>query len=486
MFVQQVTTFTQDFEDSIYGPDEARPVVTGYPHVTTDFYRNINPWLGYYLPENRTRVAAAYSSNTAGTNIMLQVDLTMGAAPNDIYTIYGLSFYSQSAILYYPATPPIHISTRQVMLLGANNELLYQYTCSTFCPPWLPTPVSNVKTVRLQYSAFATYSYLIYVVAFDNIIIQAEPDPCVGKSFVNPATVIALREYGVQVICEGGIDWKENELETILAGVTNTATALHQFNQSGDYVSTAADDKSLFKHVMGNLKVRRLANDTDVQLGGCTGSQDTACTYNEGNTLAFYGNVASRPTGFSEQLVVHELGHRFDYRSAVTVIPGLEAGNFPEYTGSRSWDRRALSNLVNQTGCGDMRNPESSLPRCPVIRDYAITDDIGITVMNGTNRRTARGWGSGPDGVVSLYQQSDLDSDIEVAADMFLNWVYSTNHGVNEQGFRDKKWSELDNVTGNSCATEVGCDDPTHPGQALFARMNGEWMPLIFSNNAWH
>ena len=77
------------------------------------------------------------------------------------------------------------------------------------------------------------------------------------------------------------------------------------------------------------------------------------------------------------------------------------------------------------------------------------------------------------------YQQSDMRDDIEVAADMFLNWVYSSQAGRGG-GFANSHWQ------GTSCQSAAGCPDSTNPGIALYQRMNNEWMPLIFTNNMWH
>lgn len=62
--------------------------------------------------------------------------------------------------------------------------------------------MSNVRTIRLQFTG--------------------------GKPNVDPQTVAALWAYGVQVLCDGDKDWENEELETLLEGVEETANALHQ------------------------------------------------------------------------------------------------------------------------------------------------------------------------------------------------------------------------------------------------------------------
>lgn len=117
---------------------------------------------------------------------------------------------------------------------------------------------------------------------------------------------------------------------------------------------------------------------------------------------------------------------------------------------------------------------------------------MGITESSSWSRGE-RGWGSGPDNVLTPFQQDPLEffgtTDTtaqvdETAADMFLNWVYrkfTDTFGVfyttapgTWQGFLNVSWRN------NSSATT----DDNFPGDARYEWMNNV-MAQIFSLKGW-
>jgi hypothetical protein len=98
-------------------------------------------------------------------------------------------------------------------------------------------------------------------------------------------------------------------------------------------------------------------------------------------------------------------------------------------------------------------------------------------------RRGERGWGSTPL-QFSTFQQNNSEDYVEIAADMFLNWVYynvSTPYG---SGFKNRTWRTIDTIFVDGveikCNTLTeGCIDPNQPGTARFNWMENKVTVII-------
>jgi hypothetical protein len=180
----------------------------------------------------------------------------------------------------------------------------------------------------------------------------------------------------------------------------------------------------------------------------------------------------------SQYTVVHELGHLFDYR----------------------------------TGSG-LRIPIGS--RTVPLEDCTSPPNTGIITGPTSSAwiRGRRGWGTGPaqylnsNGnvapVVTDFQQNTENSDIEAAADSFLNWVYRVNTSQVQAvypcsltplppstqwtgpGFLNQAWSATPHPSFiPDSAGIAGTPDPSLPGDVRHYDMD-VLMRQIFSTNSW-
>lgn len=283
-----------------------------------------------------------------------------------------------------------------------------------------------------------------------------------GKEYENPLpryqTIEQLREFGIEVKNNGGNwpgHWDDTELASMLNGVSKTASPLAGQSAGSD------TPREAFYNVMVEgdnpeyiLFVRVFEGPGECVTNNSAIPRQVTCS----------GKVLDQPASnwypqqkVTEWLVVHELGHIFDGRSD-----------------------RALSGYVDDVSLGNTGTV-----------DYTIYDEDGLVLMRGY--RSVRGWGSGPTYVTSMFQQDSIDAPLEIAPDMFLNWVYREYYGRNHEnaGFKDRSWSP-DDLDPNdpqqlrTCNQVIeGCPDPTNPGHALYLKM-GEWMTAIFTEKVWN
>jgi hypothetical protein len=164
----------------------------------------------------------------------------------------------------------------------------------------------------------------------------------------------------------------------------------------------------------------------------------------------------------TQHTFVHELGHVFDAISSLTGNP--------------------------------LRNRSAGLTGPSTLRDINNRPVIGIhDNKNFIWYRGDTGIGSAPkypaNGFYDLarppFQQNPENTDYELAADMFLNWVYRT---INRGGFLDRTWRSDDfseyldprSQTPLTCSQYwLGCPDAGNPGLTRFNWINGEIIQIL-------
>jgi len=308
-------------------------------------------------------------------------------------------------------------------------------------------------------------------------VVYAPPTPTPTPTPV-PA---GLSDYGIE-LREDGLLWSASEKQALLVGVERVADVFTRFGVLG------STPPLRFKTVMGEWMVwLRLAETQpanspyaiyyDTAAGECKVHDPIPSVINtlvvacrgfmrQTNTWITHGEVL-------ETAVVHELGHILDIRS----------GN----------------QLRSYVGASFM------LPDCKSPVPERI---MGTSAGNTPWLRGQRGWGSaiplGDDQQsISQFQQNPANSDIEAAADMFLNWVYrrtsdaapsnlpsdfvpnAPSLAVQVTQLADActypstgAWEGFQNIN------RTGNPDPTLPGNRRYWWIEGT-LSTIFQNEGW-
>jgi hypothetical protein len=291
-------------------------------------------------------------------------------------------------------------------------------------------------------------------------------DPATGCKPIIPITTPAITPmqelqsyYGVSIN-----GWSGDEELNIRSAVRNIAIALAI--QSGR-APIDAFNTVMRKNGLGVANLNR----TTTNIGYCT-------TDNNTNPSTITCEFASSVV-VTEQAIVHELGHVFTDRSGVG-----GSKNLTDYID----DPDGIIDQNNNIVMGRFQDRGDGNP--------------------GWDRGT-RGWGSGPDNVISIFQQhptgvfpneTDFTKADEAAADMFLNWVYRTldpertDQSIPD-AFLNVSWrnngESINTVTityntnNGQCYTSNGCVDPRNPGEARFEWMQGT-MASIFAARTWN
>lgn len=276
---------------------------------------------------------------------------------------------------------------------------------------------------------------------------------------IRPTNEDACNSWPYGINCFKPRIWELTEITDVLQAAHDTALAFETV------APFSGSPYEVFNRIMGNFTVVRLENGY-VQ-DGCGSPVDTACTNNNLHTIGFWGYIEENrvPVGFTKELVVHEFGHRFDTRAE-----GVTGSSLTDYVEETRFDKTLSIRS----------DPESSDPDGRLVMG---------SFIDGTTRGP-RGWGTGPSSTITLLQQNPSQIPDEIAADMFLNWVYrvvdDSTDGV-PRGFRNSHWrSDKSNTEGISCNLVLeGCLDDTHPGDARFNWMDAK-MEVIFSEgNSW-
>ena len=344
--------------------------------------------------------------------------------------------------------------------------------------------------------------------------VACEPRQLPPTPTVDPAILSLVRdisEYGVAVSPNGAFEqtlpWTLTQLQQILAGIQNTATAF-------DLLSTSTTNaQSLFIEVMmgsdnfGDLQILHVPNGFDLfgaengVASDCNdGPFDIACTHNVNDVIIFYGSVS-----VTEYVLVHEFGHRFNARSG--------NGNGRASTSLYGYMESASIRDNNLNEGRILFGASPSLPLSPIEQATAQANGLQITLLSDNATvaewtRRDRGWGTGPASQYSPagtpiairpsnFQQNSftvsswtqiLGSDFrqreidEATADMFLNWVYRkiTNSQSTQLGFKNTNWSPPSN-----CPTPSPCQDNIgQPGDVRFEWMEDQ-LSTIFTSRGW-
>jgi len=261
---------------------------------------------------------------------------------------------------------------------------------------------------------------------------QVLPTPTPTPTFT-PTPAPTLASYGISLISDGQA-WVAAEETNILNGANRVSDALSLFNTAG------ATPSDRFKTVMGtNITFLRLASNQPqgTSYGVYYKTPDGFCEVWDPTDVISTIVVACR--GFmlqtnswitnglvTEYAVVHELGHVLDIRSGT-----------------------------------DLRGYVGNTSR------FFLADCSGSRVMGVSSgaswARGQRGWGSsdpdtGSGQEISQFQQNPYDqmSDVEAAADMFLNWVYRRTTDAAPTGIT----SNFDPLTADSPAPQAACNYP--------------------------
>lgn len=264
--------------------------------------------------------------------------------------------------------------------------------------------------------------------------------------------------------------WTFAELTEVLFGLQFTARALYERKYPGSVNSTAHDQmQSLFRRVMSTFQIRRVQNGYVVAAGdACNGTTDQACTSVGQGAIVLYGNVP-----ITQFTIVHELGHYFNNRSAIS--------------GTSLFSRMESASVADNTG------------------------GLVFGVVGSNWRRGARGWGSGPASVyngdgtlvpparVTNFQQNSYTANDapagdarrirmvdEATADMFLNWVYALATS-RMQGFLNISWlaGTPASCTSTQANTAAGCPDTTNPGDARYNWMQDQMGQIFVQQPTW-
>ncbi|MDX1990791.1 MAG: hypothetical protein SF029_00280 [bacterium] len=289
--------------------------------------------------------------------------------------------------------------------------------------------------------------------------------------------------------------WTQTELQEMVQGVRDTATAL-DIARNGSYDSNRA--LALFRTVIiGNqppgrvLTLIRTTGGYSFQSSSCNGKTLTACTDNSYHFIVFDGITTNLVTKY---VLVHELGHRFNARSD-SATAGSGAG-------------RSCASLYGRIE-GTRNFPP---PNCPGV---PLQDPQGYLVMGMFLRpsqtpawdRGQRGWGSGPNDQITQFQQhppqvpafvgEDLQTQIdETAADMFLNWIYRTLSDYpptlyqvvpgSWQGFLNMSWNRSRDPgapTPYAVCYPNPCNDLRYSGDRRYEWMSTQMAQIYTQNN---
>ena len=288
-----------------------------------------------------------------------------------------------------------------------------------------------------------------------------------------------LADYGIE-LREDQQSWTASERQAILTGAARIADAFTRFGVLG------AAPQARFKTVIGSsLVFLRLAEIQptnspyaiyyDTSAGECR-VHDPIPSVISTIVVACRGFMRQTNTWITngevlETAAVHELGHVLDIRS----------GN----------------QLRTYVGASFM------LPDCSTVGGRI----MGVT-SGGTWLRGQRGWGTATlvDDAqsISQFQQNPMNSDVETAADMFLNWVYRRTSDVAPTGIPDNfvpngdVATQLDQLSpacsypaagvwqGFRNITKTNSPDDTLPGNRRYWWMEGT-LASIFENsrNKW-
>ncbi len=261
--------------------------------------------------------------------------------------------------------------------------------------------------------------------------------------------------------------WNLQELQEMVLAVEDTGYAFQQF--------TGRDPEEVFQEVMGisdpetNYLLFIRTEASPDRRGFC----ETVAGGIKHNFIYCYADLAAfdgqswNPVVYLRYVLVHELGHVFDYRSG-----------------------QALRDFVAATD-GAYHGAATS--------EYIITDNDPLhNVVMGKQYdydarivqwlRGPRGWGSNPHHTTEYQQHPDVSTEdwttrcLEAAADMFLNWIYR----YRTTGFLNITWSSGDMSPINTPCSSLnqGCPDNSQPGDVRFNWME-ERLTTIFQNSQW-
>ncbi|MCI0709272.1 MAG: hypothetical protein L0154_03835, partial [Chloroflexi bacterium] len=278
-----------------------------------------------------------------------------------------------------------------------------------------------------------------------------------------PPTTLA--DYGIQLISDPGVQWTSTEELTILQAAEDVTEAY-----STHFLMP--NEPATFKQIM-IIPERSTINFKKTQVTG------SGCETNNNVSAPLQAEVTClSDTILTKYTVVHELGHVFVGR-----------------TGGYTTGQNSFFGRVQQPIDLDVVDPNN--PTDPKIG--AIYDNTGVSVLLGAFKdslgnedwvRGIRGWGSwaSPLPNPTDFQQNPLNAvdanatqaikekeRDEGAADMFLNWVYST---ISPAGFRNVNWgSAVCHVPFESLPES--CNDDTLPGDHRLSWMNTTMTDLL-------
>lgn len=324
------------------------------------------------------------------------------------------------------------------------------------------------------------------------------PTPTATAPSTIQGLIAELESYGISTYEQGvgsgvsdGQTWTVEELQEVLLAVRYAASAFNSYRYN-DPSGSNAQAKILFASIIqnqangANLQILRVTNNFQFGSGDlCDGSANVGCTSNNNNAIALYGNFYPDPNlnldiARAHFTVLHELGHRFDNQSRVSVT----------YQDS-------LSGRLDITPQGQ----SYVIADCDSIATGGIPNGNAImgrlSPSPGDWARGARGWGDivggDPRGhsdfqqnTRSIVPPNDQATEIgEAAADMFLNWVYrritddapvdGACDGPQEIG----QWQGFRNLSGD------GSYDDTLPGNARYWWMEAQVADIFSQHLNW-